>query len=436
MNNINWIFKKPVKKKYMFCLKHIAYITLLTIICYCKTQPINRPLKILIFETYFPPKTSTAVLNQITGLIDRGHEVYIYARDSGDMRCINPDIEKYGLMKRVYFSKNKDNKKNTTDKTSKTGRYRLQRYLSNRRRGVKRYLRNLPSDLHTYDIIYCPFGYRGTEFLDVFKKRNLKAKFVIGFRGADLSRDIQNDAHKYDALFKRGDLFLPVCDYFKQKLIKLSCPEEKIIVLHSAIDCRLFFFKQRKFPKKKIIRIISICRFVEKKGLEYGIKAVAALLEKHKNIEYRIVGAGPLKNKLLNLVQELGVRDKIKIMGQVSQKRVANLLDASHIFLLPCTTAKNGDKEGIPNSVKEAMAMGLIPISTYHAGIPELVKNEAGFLVSPKSVSALVEKINYLIKHQKVWLKMSLAGRKIIEEEYGKEYINDQLEQVFQHLVQ
>ena len=437
-NNISWVFKKLVEKKrrFMFCLKRVTYITLLVIACYCKVQSINRPLKILIFETYFPPKTSTAVLNQITGLLDRGHEVYIYAREPGDMQQAHPDVEKYGLMKKVYFSKNKNNRRNTTGKINKTGRYRLQHYLSNKRMGVKRHLRNLPSDLHTYDIIYCPFGYRGIEFLDVFKKRRLKAKFVIGFRGADLSRDIQNDSHKYDALFKQCDLLLPVCDYFKRKLIKLGCPEEKIIVVHSAIDCNLFFFSKRKFSRKKTIRIISICRFVEKKGLEYGIKAVAALLKKHENIEYRIVGSGPLKDNLLNLVQELGVQDKVKISGQVSQNKVASLLKNAHIFLLPSITARDGDEEGIPNSVKEAMAMGLIPISTCHAGISELVKNNSGFLVSPKDVPALVEKINYLIKHPGVWQKMSLAGRKIIEKEYEKEHINNQLEQIFQRLVE
>jgi len=418
----------------MFCLKRIAYIVLLAIACCCKTQSINRPLKILIFETYFPPKTSTAVLNQITGLIDRGHEVYIYARETGDMRWINPDVEKYGLMKRVHFSKNKDNRKNTTIKINKIGRNRLQHYLSSKRRGLKRYLCNLPSDLHTYDIIYCPFGYRGIEFLDVMKDKKIKAKFVTGFRGADLSRDIQNNPHKYDVLFKKCDLLLPVCDYFKNKLIELGCPEEKIIVVHSAIDCDLFFFKKRKFPRGKIIRIISICRFVEKKGLEYAIKAVAHLLKNRENISYRIVGSGPLKQSLIDLVQELGVEDKIKISGQVSQNKVASFLNNAHIFLLPSITAMNGDKEGIPNSVKEAMAMGLIPISTRHAGIPELVKNGAGFLVSPKDVAALVEKINYLIKYPKIWSKMSLEGRRIIEKEYEKEYVNDQLNHIFQSL--
>ncbi len=422
----------------MFCLKRIVYIILLIFSCsyICKIKSIDRPLKILVFETYFPPKTSTAVLNQITGLIDRGHDVYIYAKEPGSMQWAHPDFEKYGLMKRVYFSKNRDNRKNATGKINKTGRYRLQHYLSNKRAGVKRYLRNLPSDLHTYDIIYCPFGYRGIEFLDVFKKQKLKSKFVIGFRGADLSRDVKNDAHKYDDLFKRCDLFLPVCDYFKRKLIQLGCPEEKIIVVHSAIDCNLFFFEKKKFPSKKIIQVISICRFVEKKGLEYGIKAIAVLLKEHKNIEYRIVGSGPSKLNLLSLIQKLGVQDKIKISGQISQNKVADFLKSAHIFLLPSITAKNGDEEGIPNSIKEAMATGLIPISTCHAGIPELVKNNSGFIVSQQDVSALVEKINYLIKHPEVWQKMSLAGRKIIEKEYEKEHINNQLEQIFQCLVQ
>jgi len=194
----------------MFFLNCIVYIILLIFNCsyICKAKFINRPLKILVFETYFPPQTSTAVLNQITGLLDRGHEVYIYAKKPGDMQRVHPDIEKYNLMKRVYFSRKAN--KNNTYKVNTVGQYRLRSYLYNRRRRLKRYLRNLPSDLHTFDIIYCPFGYRGVEFLNVMKSNRIKAKFVTGFRGADLSRDIKNDFHRYDALFKECDLFLPV----------------------------------------------------------------------------------------------------------------------------------------------------------------------------------------------------------------------------------
>ncbi len=269
----------------MLCLKRIVYIILLIVncSCVCKVKSIGRPLKILVFETYFPPKTSTAVLNQITGLLDRGHEVYIYAKESGNIQQVHPDIEKYNLMKRVYFNTNKANRNNRY-KINKMGQYRLHSYLCNRRRRVRRYLRNLPSDLHTFDIIYCPFGYRGIEFLDVAKSSKIKAKFVTGFRGADLSRDIKYDFHRYDTLFKKCDLFLPVCDYFKRKLRRLGCPEDKIMVLHSAIDCKNFSYKKKKLPKNKAVRVISICRFVEKKGLEYGIKAIAALLKENKNI--------------------------------------------------------------------------------------------------------------------------------------------------------
>ncbi len=418
----------------MFYAKHTLYIVLLSISLspFVTTKPENRPLKILIFETYFPPRTSTAVLNQITGLIDRGHDVWIYAKRPGDMDLAHPDIVKYDLMKKVYF-----NKRKYFFDFNKTKHPRLLKYLRKKKKlHKKKYLYNLPPDLHKFDIIYCPFGYRGIEFLEVIKSKKLKAKFITGFRGADLSRDVQNDPHKYDALFQHCDLLLPVCDYFKQKLIEFGCPEEKILVLHSAIDCQLFSFKQKRCPKKKSIRVVSVCRFVEKKGLEYAIKAMAQLLKEHKNIEYSIVGSGPLKNDLLNLIQQLDVKNKIKLVGQLSQEKVANFLRNAHIFLLPCVTAKNGDKEGIPNSVKEAMAMGLIPISTYHAGIPELVKNKAGFLVSPKDVDGLAKKIDYLIKHPKIWSKMSLAGRKIIEGEYEKEYINNQLEQIFKDLVQ
>jgi len=111
-------------------------------------------------------------------------------------------------------------------------------------------------------------------------------------------------------------------------------------------------------------------------------------------------------------------------------------LDDSNIFVLPSITTRDGDQEGIPNAIKEAMARGLPVVSTYHAGIPELIEDGiSGFLVPECNEKALAEKIEYVISHPEIWQSIEEAGRKKIEEEYDKEKINDRLIEIFNQLV-
>ncbi len=371
----------------------------------------QKPLKILFVVSSFPPNSGTAVLNQITGLIDRGHRVYIYAKKKGLLELSHPHMIQYNLLKRTYFNLPRQGKK-------------------------KNELRNLPPDLATFDIIYCQFGYRATEFLPIKIGRNLKAKFVTCFRGSDLSKYVKKNPNKYDLLLKKGDLFLPVCNAFKKRLISLGGDPGKIIVHSSAIDCKKFSFKPRMLHEGDAIRIVAVCRLVEKKGLTYSIRAVAKLIPKYPTIRYDIVGFGPLKQELNHLIKRLGVQSNIRLVGRASEDEVAKILDDAHIFLLSSVTANNGDEEGIPNALKEAMARGMPVISTYHSGIPELVDDGvSGFLVPQRNSIMLAKKIEYLINNSSMWYEMGLAGHTKIKDNYDKEKVNDRLVRIFRKLV-
>ncbi len=230
-------------------------------------------------------------------------------------------------------------------------------------------------------------------------------------------------------------MFLPVCDVFKKRLISLGGDPKKIIVYFSAIDCKKFSFKPRTLGEGNI-RIVTVCRLVEKKGLPYAIHAVERLIKKNNKIKYDIVGFGAMEQELKRLIKKLGIQDHIRLVGRASENEVAAILDNAHIFLLPSITADNGDEEGIPNSLKEAMARGIPVVSTDHSGIPELVDDGiSGFLVPQRNSTMLARKIQYLIDNPTIWHKMGQAGHQKANAGFEKEKINDRLVIIFKRLL-
>ncbi len=173
-----------------------------------------------------------------------------------------------------------------------------------------------------------------------------------------------------------------------------------------------------------------------KKGTKYAIRAIAQLIDKGYKIHFSIIGDGPCRKELERLIRKLHVGQYVKLRGWQNQDEIIEILNMVHIFVLPSVTTSTGTQEGIPNVLKEAMAMGIPVVSTYHAGIPELVENGvSGFLVPERDVSTLCKKLEYLITHQQEWKRMGKAGRKKVLQEFEIERINDRLIKIFEMLL-
>jgi len=120
--------------------------------------------------------------------------------------------------------------------------------------------------------------------------------------------------------------------------------------------------------------------------------------------------------------------------GQWKQREeLVKLLTDADILLAPSVTSHDGDQEGIPVVLMEALAQGLPVVSTYHSGIPELVQDKkSGLLVQERDVNSLVEKLEYLFVHQETWAELGKAGRKHVEEHYEIKKLNDQLVDLYE----
>ena len=116
------------------------------------------------------------------------------------------------------------------------------------------------------------------------------------------------------------------------------------------------------------------------------------------------------------------------MVGSKIHDEVIQVLAQSHILIAPSVTAADGDEERIPNTLKEAMAMGLPVISTVHADIPELVQDGVSeFLVPEHNVEALADRLMRLVDHPETWVAMGRAGRRRLEAEFAADRLNDEL---------
>ncbi len=404
-------------------------------------------MRIAFLLNEFPALSQPFVLNQITGMIDRGYDVDIYAVRRYQVEKSHPQINHYGLLDKARFF------------NDMPGGY-LQRFVTVIGLIVKRGLWYRPgliletmllaenvrkalslsllykvlafADRDHYDIIHCQFGTQGPLALKLKKIGVTDGKIITSFRGFDITKAVVNKPGYYNELFKLGALFLPVSKSLGDKLLAAGCPADRIRVLHSGIDCSRFRFSERSKGREDAVRVISIGRFVEKKGWQYAIDAVANALSAGRNVKYTIVGGGDLRDKVKRRIADRHIGSSVILSGWCEHDEITRLLDESHILLAPSVTADDGDQEGIPNVLKEAMAMGLPVLSTLHSGIPELVEDGVtGYLVPERDVDALTDRLMDLCDHPEQWAEMGRQARKKIDAEFDTDKINGELDALY-----
>jgi colanic acid/amylovoran biosynthesis glycosyltransferase len=404
-------------------------------------------MKIAFIVEFFPKLSETFILNQITGLIDRGCEIDIFAKGPEELQKIHPDVEKYKLLERTFYIDDIDKHipQNKIVRILK-GLYLIIRNISKKPRAIVKSLNFIKLGKHAlslkplfrvipyldkgpYDIVHCHFGPIGKIGLYLRGIGALDGKLIITFHGYDLTSYVKNHGDMvYKELFAKADLMMPISIRWKDELIRLGCEEKKIVVHRMGIDTKKFNFMDRKISRNGKINVLSIGRLVEKKGFKYGIEAVAMVSKKYRNVNYTIIGGGELKDDLERLIKGLDLQDKIKIIGRRNQQEVKEILDGADIFLAPSVTSQNGDQEGIPVVLMEALSSGIPVVSTYHSGIPELIEDgRSGLLAAERDVDALSEKIFFLIENADKRSEFCRRARRRVEEKHDISMLNKRL---------
>jgi colanic acid/amylovoran biosynthesis glycosyltransferase len=383
-------------------------------------------MKVLLYSHSFGGITTTFIYNEIIGLIEKGHQVLFVCNElsqSENSNIIGCEI------KHIPFTPNKIRRKIQWNLWKKDKRI-LEK--------DKKFSKELNDTIDHFqpDIIHNHFAYEGIRLYQNLSSVNNKIPMIFHFHGYGASEMLKKNSYvrEISSILSNKNCFsIHVSDLMKETLSKYEIPLERSILLRYGIDLDLF--KSQDPPEEGKIVFTQISSLVEKKGHKYTCQAFNLFFQKHKGMKSKIKiqfsGEGESLNELKSLIEALEMKDNVTFLGNISHKECIKVLSKSNFFLHHSVIAENGDMEGIPNAIMEAMAMKLPVLSTFHAGIPELVEHGVnGFLCEEKDI----EKYSFQIEEILAWKKLEINREKVAQF-YNFKNHNDQLESFYFNLI-
>ena len=190
----------------------------------------------------------------------------------------------------------------------------------------------------------------------------------------------------------------------------------KVNVVYHGVDLELF---KPAAVVEKVVDVLSIGNLVEKKGHRYLIEACATLKRKGISVKCLIVGEGPEKRHLTEMIKELDLQEDVEIPGRSRQAELPGIYAKSRIFALPSIITAAGDRDGIPNVLLEAMAMGVPVVSSDVPNIVELIEDgKDGILVPPRDAEALARAIERLLADREKYEVITANARHKVTERF------------------
>ncbi|MBW2991629.1 glycosyltransferase [Candidatus Woesearchaeota archaeon] len=389
-------------------------------------------MKILYLLDVFPVISETFILNEITELIDLGHNINIVSLNKPEENKLHRKVKEYDLVNKTRYLK--FNPKEGREKYSREEvfeksiteliednldqKFKILESCYKKETGKEISLRKFLDVLDIIRVIkkekiehiHCHFAFQNVRIAYIINKI-IGIPYTFTTHAYDIFVNPSKDIKKWADNAKK---VITVSGYNKKYMNeKFGIDEGKIEVVHCGIELEKF---RPGNKEKEGFNISSIARLTEKKGLKYLIEA-CSLLE--SDFKCNIFGEGPLKDELQGIIDKNELQGKVELKGAANQKEILDELNKSNIFVLPCVEARNNDRDGIPVSLMEAMAMEIPTISTDVTGIPELIEDGIGGVIVPqKNSKALAEAIVKVKNDKEFTEKIRKKGREKIEEEF------------------
>lgn len=244
---------------------------------------------------------------------------------------------------------------------------------------------------------------------------------VTSIRGADATFAERRIGYyeNMKILFEKGERFFSVCKYLADRINVWGCHSEKIRVLYGGVNLNKFTYRPPQ--QRETQSILSMGRLVEKKGHHILMQAYKKIKDKYPNATLTIIGSGQLEEPLKLLANQLNLGESFRLFSKLPKEQVHEEMAKADLFCAPSLESSDGNIEGIPNVLKEAMATGLPVVSTTHAGIPELVTNHKdGILVEENNVDQLAQALEFMLENRDKWEQYTFAARKKIEQNFDE----------------
>jgi colanic acid/amylovoran biosynthesis glycosyltransferase len=261
---------------------------------------------------------------------------------------------------------------------------------------------------------------------------------VVSFHGADVSVELDKPHYRAATreMLAAARLVLVRSQSLARAVAALGCSEEKIRLHRTGIPLSEIAFRPRTWPSEGAWKLLQAGRLIEKKGFQTSMRAFAAFQQKNPAATFTIAGEGPMQQQLRSLARELGVAERVRFAGFLSQVQLREEFFRSHIFLHPSELGGDGNQEGVPNAMLEAMASGLPVFATKHGGIPEAIEDGvSGVLVGERDHLALAEALLGWVGRPDALQRLAEAGARVVAANFEQNQQARVLEDLYREAV-
>lgn len=368
-------------------------------------------MKVAFVTWKFPALANTFILNEIVEVKKRGHDLAIYSLERSQDEVVHDDVERFGLLQRTFYLDDFIAERLPGDPA-------LQRYqddwLNDRVHAIPPLARKLRQD--GVDVVH-----------GCFCNNSATVAMLLG-RLADIPFGFECHAHDLFVDLRHGDEKLreaarifPISDYNRRHLIEqLHCAPQKIRVRRVPINKTSCDAIQAQPRDPGLVTFVG--RLHPIKGLQDALSAFAVVAADMPAARFCIIGDGELRQPLQQRAAALGLGERVEFAGNMTNERALQRVARSAAFLLPSVITADGDRDGIPTSIIEAMYLRTPVVSTAVSGIPELIEDGVdGCLSPPGDVAAIAGRLRSLLADAGLRAKMGERARQRVDLEFDSD---------------
>ena len=275
--------------------------------------------------------------------------------------------------------------------------------------------------------------------IDILKKIGyFKPSVIATFHGHDaffpINGFIPNNGY-YDNLFRYGNLITVNTPYLGEKILELGCPTALLSIVPVGVDMDFFYPNIEKKGMHKTLKLITVGRLVKVKGHQFCIEAVKQLINKGIEVTLTIIGEGPERSNLENLIAKYHLEDIVFMKGSKTQQEVRLGLWEHDLYLLTTIALPDGRSETQGLATLEAQACGL-PVIVFDSGGVKYTLEDgvSGFVCKEYDVEEVVANIIKLIDNPSLLTKMSDQAVTFVNENYSQKIIDQKWEVIYRNL--